>query len=376
MDDLSLALLELIGRIYDAALDDALWGELAAALARAFHGSSTTLQLQDLRLGQVALLGLTHNVESAIDAYSSYYWQRDLWVQRGARFGAGRIVTSQELASEDEFERTEYYQDWCRKLDIYHMLGSVLPVEGNVVGVVGIHRPRGGAAYGAEDRRLAEVLFPHLRRAMQLRARLDSPGLAAATALDALERSATAILVADRAGRILHANGRAQTLLRAGDAIRAVQGRLGAGDRAAANRLATLVRDAADTAGGRSGAHSGGTLAIPRRGRLPVTVLVAPFRPARSGFGAPLPAAILFLRDPEAASPDKAVLQEMFGLTPAEAEVAARLAGGQTLQDIAQANGVSLNTIRTQLRGIFTKTGTSRQAQLIALLLGTVAEMP
>lgn len=375
VDDLSLDLLDLIGQIYDAALDDTLWHALAAAIARTFHGSSTTLQLQNTRLGEVELLGLTHNVASAVDAYRSYYSQHDLWVERGVRFGLNRIVTSQEMASDEEFERTEYYQDWCRKLDIYRMLGAALPVADDVVGIVGIHRPRGGNPYDEADRRLAERVFPHLRRAMQMRQHLADPGLPFTTAFDAAERAATAILVLDRAGRILHASTRAEALLRQADAIRARQGRLTATDRIAADRLSFLVREAADTAGGSHNPHPGGTLAIPRAGRLPVTVLVAPFRPVRRGFGAVLPAAILFLRDPEMPAPAKSVLQEMFGLTPAEAEVAAALTDGATPQEIAKANRVSVNTIRTQLRNIFAKTGTNRQAQLVALLLRSVAEL-
>ena len=56
-------------------------------------------------------------------------------------------------------------------------------------------------------------------------------------------------------------------------------------------------------------------------------------------------------------------------LTPAETRLARCLASGATLRNAAEQLGVSINTVRSQLRQIFAKTGTSRQAALMRLLL-------
>lgn len=76
-----------------------------------------------------------------------------------------------------------------------------------------------------------------------------------------------------------------------------------------------------------------------------------------------------------APAPDRAGLPYMarlraeFGLTKAEARLALRLAGGASLASAAEAFDVKLTTIRSQLQQVFAKTGTSRQAELVALLL-------
>lgn len=57
---------------------------------------------------------------------------------------------------------------------------------------------------------------------------------------------------------------------------------------------------------------------------------------------------------------------EMFGLTPAEARLAVQLAAGHALADIAQFNGVNISTLRAQLRAVYAKTGTSKQAELVS----------
>ena len=67
------------------------------------------------------------------------------------------------------------------------------------------------------------------------------------------------------------------------------------------------------------------------------------------------------------------VLPVLFGLSPAEARVAAAVAKGKTQDEIAVQAGLSVNTIKTQLKAVFMKTGVSRQADLVALMTGTPA---
>ncbi|MFN3523420.1 MAG: alpha/beta fold hydrolase [Phenylobacterium sp.] len=70
-----------------------------------------------------------------------------------------------------------------------------------------------------------------------------------------------------------------------------------------------------------------------------------------------------------------ASIRESFGLTPAETRLAARLKEGQTLAEAARDLGVSVNTVRNQLRAIFDKMGLNRQSELVRALtqLGALA---
>jgi len=80
-------------------------------------------------------------------------------------------------------------------------------------------------------------------------------------------------------------------------------------------------------------------------------------------------AALLVLIDPgRPAKLDEGVVRSLFGLTEAESDLAVRLARGQRVQAIARARGVTLGTVRTQLRAIFGKTRTKSQAGLVLLL--------
>jgi DNA-binding CsgD family transcriptional regulator len=58
-----------------------------------------------------------------------------------------------------------------------------------------------------------------------------------------------------------------------------------------------------------------------------------------------------------------------FGLTPAEARLALHLVAGETLRSAEVKLGITYESARTQLKKIFNKTGTSRQAELVVVLL-------
>jgi DNA-binding CsgD family transcriptional regulator len=79
--------------------------------------------------------------------------------------------------------------------------------------------------------------------------------------------------------------------------------------------------------------------------------------------------AILMIVDPdEHRDPAEPLLRQAFGLSPAESRLAIELASGRDLKEIAAARSISEGTARAQLKAIFAKTDTHRQAELVALL--------
>jgi len=70
--------------------------------------------------------------------------------------------------------------------------------------------------------------------------------------------------------------------------------------------------------------------------------------------------------------PSAKVLQGLFDLTPAEARVARGISEAQTIESLALAACVSVETIRSQLKAVLSKTGLSRQQELINLLAGNM----
>lgn len=180
----------------------------------------------------------------------------------------------------------------------------------------------------------------------------------------ALGRHPIALLARD--GRILHASAGFEALL--GDGLIVRNGRLGAPDRQADDQLTAAV--SAAIAPDRDLGKPPRPVILPRRSS--VRPLVATMVPVvgQAHDILRLVAAIVLVTDLDAKpqGPALAILQQVFGLTRAEARLAQQIAIGETLPEIAVASGLSRETLRSHLKSVFNKTATTRQAELAVLL--------
>jgi len=71
-------------------------------------------------------------------------------------------------------------------------------------------------------------------------------------------------------------------------------------------------------------------------------------------------------------TPDPMEIARLYGLTPAEARLTAAIGTGMTLAEYAERASVSVGTVRNQLKQVLSKTYTSRQADLVRMLSGSV----
>ena len=86
--------------------------------------------------------------------------------------------------------------------------------------------------------------------------------------------------------------------------------------------------------------------------------------------------ATLFIADPEGGHISTTeVLETLYQLTHAEAELVRLIAEGNSLEEVAAERGVTMNTVRSQLKQVFSKTDTSRQGELVHLVLTGVASI-
>lgn len=182
-------------------------------------------------------------------------------------------------------------------------------------------------------------------------------------ALGALNLLAVGVVLVEDSGQILSANRVAQQILERCDGLSVSGGRLLAAysrDHAALGRSIATAAAAMPTSG---------ALACARpSGRRALSVVVRALRrhapPERPGFVA------VFITDPEQEMAAEAQdFAGLYGLTPAEARLASSLVRGMSPAQAAGALGLTVNTVRTHLKRIFSKTETRRQSDLVRLLL-------
>ena len=358
----------LIARLYDAALDDALWPQLCRDLADAFGGASETILILQNDSGAQLLNPAGHFGKEATSAYEAYYWQHDIWAKLAYRLGVGQVHDCAEHIRPRDFERTEFYADFCRPHDLYHVICAILPMAPGESAQLGVHRQRTQGPFADSPLVQAQLqaLLPHLQRALRIRARLAQSGMQERTTRAALDALDTAVLLVDSRLDVLYANASAVALFGPG-LERSLHCPAGGSPRwCALPQLAQAVRHAIGTGQGkRLAAPVASALRLPRPGAPDLCLTVAPFQPPQ-GQSSQRPCALVLARDPQAPAIAAPALQQLFDLTQAEAQVAQALAQGAAIDRIAADTGVSINTVRTHLHHIYDKTGTARQGELIA----------
>jgi DNA-binding CsgD family transcriptional regulator len=359
----------LTAGLYEAALGPEHWTDWLSSAARCFGSMSALSVIRDGRNDAVDLLS-AHNISAeALRLYGEYYHQCDLWIRRASKT-LMKAGISEDLCSDEEFANSELYVDFTKPHadGQFYVVGAVLSV-GQDVGVIGFQNARGGGAFTREHAQALDFLLPHLQRALVIRSKLERAEARVAASQAALDAVSHGILVVSLEGRVVHSNEAARQLLDEGDGLSLGLNDFLLGARAAeTNALRALIARCARPTGA-------GALSLPRpSGRRPFEVIVAPLV-GTAAMGMPGKAgAIVFLRDPEAqvqAIPE--LLAALYRLTPAEGRLAADLLQHLTLEEIAARRRLSRETLRTQLKELFRKTGTSRQSELMGFVTAGLA---
>ena len=176
----------------------------------------------------------------------------------------------------------------------------------------------------------------------------------------------------DRRGQIIEVNDRARSILQHGDGLSDRDGVLCARKAADRLRLERLVASALPPSG--AVALSGSMLIRRSSGLPPFVVHVKPAAVPQPDYGARNVAALILIIEPKSQHRiDPDLVARTLGLTPMESRVAAGLAEGKSVRDMAEATGRTPGSIYWHLKQIYHKQPISRQADLVRLVL-SIAE--
>ena len=351
---------QLIDKIYESCFAPEIWPDVLDEIGRIGDAPGASLF--------VSKDDVLHWVASPEPRARAQRIVKEGWLWRGqviARLFALRhpgFLIDVDYLTPEELDREPIYRDMWRPQGVGWGMATAIPIPtGENATFVLSRRMESGPFERASANRLDE-LRPHLARSVLISARLQLER--ARVAGEALAAMGVPALVFDETGKVLSANSLIETMTgyvrwRAFDRISLKD--------TSADRLLRGAIAMIDTDSG-SGVRS-----FPVRDADAEATMVAHVIPVR------LSARDIFLRcaavlamTPVTAprAPPVELVQSLFDLTPAEARVARSLASGRTVEDIASDGGVSLNTVRTQVRGVLAKTGCDRQVEVVALLTG------
>lgn len=335
------------------------WDGFLVGLRDAFAAEFATLILTPpgaSRPGQILTPGAPRE---QVERYAADFFTADPFTG----LPEGEVTTFHDfvgarVVADDAFRR------WLEEFSS-HVLGVDIRAPSGFEARLRLTRAAGPPFRAADAQGLARFV-PHVRIALDLYHALEADRSEHAVYSGAIEHLSVGVVVLDHEGRIVRSNAIGDEILARGDGLVRSERGLRFADAGHRARLATMLAKP-------DSAPVGGMPAIVRVERPSGAgdYGVAIHRIETPGFmrTGSSPALALLISDPERArAADTEALRARFGLTRKEAQLAGEIAAGRSLDAAAGRLGIARNTARSHLRGLFAKTGVSRQGELVRLV--------
>jgi len=371
----------IVQALYCALLEDFSFERCLRVLARTFDAHTACLHTEERYSGRAAMeiygpLSAEELLRFSTD-YATLWPGKNLWVERSYDTMLGRgYEDGDAIVGRKELYDSEYFQHFCRPLDIRHGLGIAVRTDAaSVFSLVSLNRSASAGPFDADDLVLVGALRPHLVNAFALYRRIASAQQHSESMRASFDHLPLALLLLDLDGRVLEFNAETSRMLEHVAGIRIASGSLRLRDPGAQAQLREYLHRAANPQGappseaiaiaGSDGgfallhlcalpACSGGAL---RPHGLVLASLCLPAQPACERFAASL-------------------LRVALDLTASEATVVLSLRNHHDPAEVAAELGLAVSTVRSHLKHAFRKTGTSRQGELLRLVERLLASAP
>ena len=357
---------DLIGAIYDCALEPQRWEATCRTIAGFTESTGGGICVHDLRQVQNDQLFVFGYPPQFLEKLGSRYAESPMAVadvvSNLGDVGALSMEGRQVLES-------RFFREVMEPFGLVDMIWFPALRTGGRMASIHASRSQQAPHYQRHDVGLFKLLAPHVCRALAISDLLDIRALRSEMLEKTLDGLVTGVFLVARDGHVVYMNPAAERQVKAGTSIRLVGNRLSAASPSARAALSRAIEEAArEDAGMDMSEHS---VAIPdKAGGGYVATLLPIDRGQRRGILAPFAASVaVFTQDPIQAPlmPGEAFAR-LHGLTGGELRVLLTLSQGLGGTEAADMLGISEPTVRTHLKRIFSKTGTSRQTDLLHLL--------
>ncbi len=344
---------------YGALVDSSRWEDALNLLAHSVGAGACQIlphDYSDCSFGIVRSSGMWPWDESW---HRNADWVVDIYAPRGlplARNGC-RAMIQADIFTDDELRASRFHNVVAQPVGCFHWACCSFHVEDRVWCLPFF---RNSSPFSSKDREYLAEIADHLERIVSLAEKFARVG--AENQILGLEGVGCAAMLVDWSGRIVRLNCLAEALMGAEFGVR--NGRLWTADPASAGRLGKFM--ACLSRRDRIALSSPSPIII-SRGGLPWLMMEAmPVADAAQNTFQNCSAVVVVSDLTRACLADTAKLSLIFGLTSSEARLVAMLLSGNDLHSAARHIGTSYETVRSQLKAVFSKTGTHCQSQLLA----------
>ncbi len=360
------ALSDVIGFVYDCALDPQKWPDACRKIADLCESTAGGICVHDTRHAQN-------------DQLFVFGYKQDFLERLGLNYAASPMVASDAIANlgdvsalsigEENLSETRFYREVLQPFDIRDIIWFPALRTGSRMASMHASRSEKLSYYDKHEIDVFKLIAPHVCRSLAISDALDIRAIKSEMLERTLDKLLVGVFLTARDGQVVYMNAAAQRQIKDAKAMRLVNNRLCPVEPAAHAALSkTLAQAASGKYDINLASHS---LAIPgKTGQGYVATFLPMEQSERREIFAPYAAACaIFVQDPQVSPlmPGEAFAR-LHGLTGAELRVLLALSQGLGGKESADILGISEPTVRSHLQRIFSKTGTTRQSSLLHLL--------
>lgn len=350
-----------LDQLFDAAIDAAPWVACLEELVAATKSYAAMVVPFDRRIPHAAIS--TANIAPLREEYIRLGWMPGEWQAKArALLVRDGIVRTHQYAPDEAFERHEFYRFLAGNNIRYSCLIALYDAFSEVL-CLGLHRHPDQGPFTDEEAAVLADMRHRFIEAARLAQRVSQNRLSGMIA--GFDIAGTAAVFFDAYGKVTYVNAAAARVL--GNELRVVDKELRSQNDAESFRIRRAIQEA--LAQGNSGAGDPSRLvSIERPGQQPITLRIQRIAGLFDLFASSVGVCVIEMAGGQASAASPDVLKRVFGLTEQETQIATRLCEGLSLREISERSGRSYGTVRTHVKSILHKTGTSRQGELIALM--------
>ncbi len=371
--------LQLVELLYAGAVDPATWQVFVEQLSEACGGAAVALSIQ-LPIGpQIEPYSVGFGTGGFREIYDKHQDEGLPWGSLlDERYKGGFAFTSDSFPDAD-VAKTAFYADFMRPQNLAPegpLVHVICDAPERPASGIAIYRREGCRPLGEGDRALGNLLVPHLARAFALYSRFGGVSHERSALAEVMDRLPLGVVLIDSRFQPVVMNRMAEQIAALDDGFALTPRGPHARD-PRENRVLYSYLEEAVAVGRGLGSSTNHVTSISRpSGKRSYPVVVAPLLGPLTGSTDREAVAVVFIADPERNNITAVeFLQTLYALTPAEAELVALLASGRSLEQAALERGVTMNTVRSQLKQVFAKTDTRRQGELVRLVLSGLADI-
>jgi DNA-binding CsgD family transcriptional regulator/PAS domain-containing protein len=371
--------LPIIGEIYEASFRPDHWPVVLEELATLTRSQSAMFIFNFDDSPQTAnplmSLSLSYGIEDKwIKAYNDYFGSIDPSFRIPRENAPLGVATADHKSFSDRTvqEQHEFYTGYMRPQGLYHKADVLLFEDDNRQGGIEIHRTRDAGYYEDETLQLVSDLAQHFQRALRIHTEFTQLRIREQALYAGFDKLAMGMVLFDPMGQVVYVNPMAESILKYHPSISLIRGSIMTYDPRQGVQLHQAIFNAVNSSTEPIAQKTYSIGLSQPDNDSPLPVLVAPI--CKGGLLEHVEVerihAAMYFTDPtrqQSIAPE--ILQQIYGMTEREAQVAVGLCNGLNAAEISRAHDISYHTARTHIRGVFDKTGVKSHPQLVKLLL-------